>query len=160
MKKIIFFILLLAALITAGCFSGTVTTPIATPTQDMDQAPLNKMYEMSAFVTSTDGNIADNLAGHSYVTARKNAILQRDYIDKNLPEMKQLANSATSKKAALLEFIEYLVVSRDASDKVAQIGDDVFSEGGTNLNSALEPVLWDLDQANVHLEQVKVLLKQ
>ncbi|MFA5347227.1 MAG: zinc ribbon domain-containing protein [Methanoregula sp.] len=123
-----------------------------------DVAVLNKMSEMSNWMTPTMETIADSLTYGEYTKAGLNAVLLRTYIDQNLPEMRQLANGATTKKAAAQEFVLFLEDMRSASNKVVQCVDAFNSRDYTTATNYAESGTIDTNNAKAHLIRATTLL--
>lgn len=123
-----------------------------------DQAAIAKMLSMGDWMVPTMDVIGESLGDGDFLKAGLNAVLLRVYIDKNLPEMRQLANGATTKKAAALEFVAYLEDMRSASDKIVQAADKYNSGDITNSVSILESGTVDINRAKAHLKQATALL--
>lgn len=107
------------------------TTPITPPTRttshsstDGDQAAVAKMTEMVTWMQPTMEMIGDSATSGDYLKMGLNAALLRSYIDNNLPEMRRLANSATTKKAGALEFVACLEDLRTSTDLIVQAVDE------------------------------------
>jgi hypothetical protein len=134
----------------------TYATQSVVSSMSGDAAALAKMTEMDAWISPTLQDFAD---AEYTVKIRFNAALLRTYIDQNLPEMRQLAAGATTKKSAAQEYIAFLEDVRTASDLYVQAVDKDNSgdiDGGTDL--WLEGDTY-LDKATVHYYKVKALLK-
>jgi hypothetical protein len=122
-----------------------------------DTAVLAKMTEMDAWMTPTLQAIADVQA--DTVKIRFNAVLLITYIDQNLPEMRQLAAGATTKKSAAQEYIAFLEDLRTAYYLNVQ-SVDTYNSGDTDGSTDLwlEGITYE-EKALVHYEKVKALLK-
>jgi len=134
----------------------TYATQSAVSSMSGDTAALAKMTDMDAWISPTLQDFAD--AGYT-VKIRFNAALLRTYIDQNLPEMRQLAAGATTKKSAAQEYIAFLEDVLTASDLYVQAVDKDNSgdiDGGTDLWFEGDTYL---DKATVHYYKVKALLK-
>jgi len=132
----------------------TYATQSAVSKVSGDTAALAKMTEMDAWISLTAQDFAD---AEDTVKIRFNAALMRTYIDQNLPEMRQLAAGATTKKSAAQEYIAFLEDERTASDLFVQAVDKYNSgdiDGGTDLwfegNTYVE-------KAQAHILQVNAL---
>lgn len=172
----IIFVLIGAAVIAAFTFgiagstqttSGPSSTGPQTPSAPQstfangDQAVLNKIIEMNNWMLPTIQVIGDSATSGDYIKMGLNAALLRQYIDKNIPEMKRLAEGATSKKAAAQEYIAFLENLRTSADLSLQATDKYNSgdiEGSTlSLNEGKSYI----DQAMSHFDAMKSLsLKQ
>jgi len=115
-------------------------TPIRTATTISttggDQAAINKMIEMNDWMAPTMQVIGDSASSGDYLKMGLNALLLEKYINKNLPEMRQLANGASSKKAAALEYVSALEDIRTSADLAVQATDKYNSgdiDGATQL---------------------------
>ena len=137
----------------------TYATQSAVSSMSGDTAALAKITEMDAWMASTYQAYANAADSQDTVKNRKYFFLVRTYIDQNLPEMRQLAAGATTKKSAAHEYVATLEDVRTASDLYVQAldtynsgdidgYDDLLFEGDTYLEKSL-----------VHWEKVKALLK-
>ena len=138
--------------------SSSYYTPAVTPTAvsstDGDQAATDKMSSMLTLILPTTEQIGESLSSSNYYQAGLNAVFLRDYIiDKNLPEMRQLANGATTKKASALEFVAMLEDLRSASDKIVQAVDKYNSGDYTEAAVLFESSRLDTNRASEHMKQ-------
>jgi len=115
----------------------TKTIPITQiASRTVDQAVMGKIKEMSDWIPPTSQVISEAATSGNYLKMGLNAALLRTYIDKNLPEMKQLADGAITKKAIVQEFIAMLEDLRTSSDLTMKAVDKYNSgdiEGATQL---------------------------
>jgi hypothetical protein len=124
-----------------------------------DTAALAKMSEMNAWMTPPLEAFGDAAGSQDTVKIRINAVLLRAYIDQNLPEMRQLAAGATTKKSAAQEYIAFLEDVRTGSDLWIQAIDKINSgdiDGGTDL--VFEGNTY-LEKAQAHILRVNALRK-
>jgi hypothetical protein len=122
-----------------------------------DTAALAKMSEMNAWMTPPLEAFGDAAGSQDTVKIRINAVLLRTYIDQNLPEMRQLAAGATTKRSAVQEYIAVLEDVRTASDLYVQAVDKINSgdiDGGTDL--VFEGNTY-LEKAQAHILKVNAL---
>ena len=136
----------------------TPPTPTVVSSTDGDQIALAKMSEMTTWMAPTMNVIGDSLMDGDLLKAGINAALLRLYIDKNLPEMRQLANGATTKKAAALEYVAFLEDMRSASDKIVQAVDKFNSGDYTDSTRIMESGTLDTKMATAHLKRSSALL--
>lgn len=161
MKKyleIFLIFLCITAILATGCTNTSSTSAVPLSPISGDQASIDKMKEMSTWITPTMGAITDSLVNKDFSMAGINGAQMRSYIDKNLPEMNQLANNATTKKAASLEFVAYLEDLRSASDKLVQVADKYNSGNFTDLSALLKSSTQDLNSAAAHISRAKALI--
>ncbi|MEN6442848.1 MAG: hypothetical protein ABFC71_03755 [Methanoregula sp.] len=132
--------------------------PTTITTISGEKAALDKMSEMNTWMSPTVRIIGDSLTNGDYLKAGLNAVLLRNYIDQNLPEMKQLTNGAGTKKAAAQEYILYLNDVRSAADKVV-LSVDKYNAGDHDGSTSLSySGITDLNNAQVHLSRSTALL--
>ena len=132
--------------------------PIVVSSGGGDEAALDKMIEMLTWIAPGLHVIGIYYEDRDYVSMGLNAAFLRDYIDKNLPEMRQLANGATTKKAAALEFVAYLEDLRTASDQSVQAADKYNSGDFAGGNATLNEVTNYMNKATAHNERSAALL--
>jgi hypothetical protein len=135
----------------------TYATQSAVTSVSGDTAALAKMTEMNAWMTPPLQVFGDAAGSQDTVKIRINAALLRTYIDQNLPEMRQLAAGATTKKSAAQEYIAFLEDLRTALDLYVQAVDKINSgdiDGGTDL--VFEGNTY-LEKAQGHILQVNAL---
>jgi hypothetical protein len=114
---------------------------------------------MNAWMTPPLEAFGDAAGSQDTVKIRINAVLLRAYIDQNLPEMRQLAAGATTKKSAAQEYIAFLEDVRTGSDLWIQAIDKINSgdiDGGTDL--VFEGNTY-LEKAQAHILRVNALRK-
>ncbi|HNX18560.1 MAG TPA: DUF5362 family protein [Methanoregula sp.] len=139
--------------------SGTQASSVSQSSSlNGDQAAIKKMSEMNDWMLPTVSVIGDSLTSGAYSKAGINAALLRNYIDQNLPTMQQLANDATTKKAAAQEYVLYLNDVRSASNKVVQAVDKYNAGDYDGSTSIVTSGMTDLDNAKVHLTKSMALL--
>jgi len=139
---------LLAALIVGiVLMSGCSSTE---PSTAGDQVAIDKMSSMITEIKPTSLVIVAASRELDFVKWRRNEVLLRDYIDKNLPEMRQLANGATTQKAAALEFVAFLEDRLSASDKTVMAIDKYNSGDYTGYNRIMESAILDVENATAH----------
>lgn len=117
-----------------------------------DKAALDKITEMVTWMQPTMEVMGDAATSGNYLKLGLNAALLRDYIDINLPDMRRLANSATTKKTVALEFVSCLEDMRMSSDLTVQAVDK-YNAG--YINSATDTLL----EANVYTQRATAHLK-
>ncbi len=124
-----------------------------------DTAALAKMTEMDAWMTPPIQAVSYGFTQWDTAKIRINAALLRTYIDQNLPEMRQLAAGATTKKSAAQEYIAFLEDLRTASDLCVQAVDKENSGdfyGSDDFYFKCEDYYYD---ALAHSQQVNALMK-
>jgi hypothetical protein len=141
-----------------GATGSPSSSAVNSSTSNGDQAAINKMSEMNNWMSPTVSVIGDSLSSGEYTKAGLNAVLLRNYIDQNLPTMQQLANSATTKKAAAQEYLLYLNDLRSASNKVAQATDKYNAGNYEDSTNIILSGMTDLDNAKAHLTKSTALL--
>ena len=137
----------------------TYATQSAVSSMSGDTAALAKMTEMDTWIKPTLQVFTDVLNSNDKVKIRIHAALLRTYIDQNLPEMKQLAAGATTKKSAAQEYVAFLEDLRTASDLCVQAVDKYNSgdiNGSTDLILEFDSYII---KATAHNQNVNALLK-
>ena len=123
------------------------------------QQHLLKITEMDTWIKPTLQVFTDVLNSNDKVKIRIHAALSITYIDQNLPEMKQLAAGATTKKSAAQEYVAFLEDLRTASDLCVQAVDKYNSgdiNGSTDLILEFDSYII---KATAHNQNVNALLK-
>ena len=135
------------------------TTPSspAVSSNSGDQAAIAKISEMRNWMMPYMNAIAESLMAHDIIKSGSYAAILRNYIDQNLPEMRQLAEGATTKKAAAREFVAALEDLRTSYDLVVQATNKYNSgdfDGSTSLTYEANDYL---NKAAPHLKQYNAL---
>jgi tetratricopeptide (TPR) repeat protein len=128
-------------------------------TQSGDQLALEKLVEMSNWITHTMGAISEDLTSGEFYKAGFKAIHLKNYIDLNLPEMRQLAEGAVKSKTALLEFIGHLEDNLCYADFVVQGADKQGSGDFVGCSNAFSEASNYASKSAHHLIQMQLLLK-
>jgi len=81
-----------------------------------DQAVVTKINEMRDWMPPTMNFIAECAISEDFLKLGLNTVLLKTYIDKNIQEMKLLANSAETKKIDALKFVNYLENVKNGAD--------------------------------------------
>jgi len=141
--------------------SGTSSSvnSIHTVSPGGDQAAVAKMTEMTTWMQPTIEVIGESATSQDMLKMGINAALLRRYIDQNLPEMRQLAAGATTKKSAAQEYVAFLEDLRTSSDMGVRAADK-YNSGDINGSSdlLLEGVTY-IEKASAHLQQSTALMK-
>jgi hypothetical protein len=135
------------------------TTSISSSTStNADSAAHNKMVQMFTWTAAKRIGIGELLTNGEYTTAGDQAVLMREYIDNNLPEMRQLANGATTNKVASQEFVLYLEDLRNASNYVILTLDAFDSKNYESASSYANSGKLYFKNADEHVKQFIDLL--
>ena len=135
-------------------FITATLTPAINSVVDGDQAAIDKMTKMEMWINPAMQRVVTSGYSGNYTKMGQNAVLLRDYIDNNLPEMAQLANGATTKKYGAQEYVLFLKDIRTAADLTAQAADK-HNSGDINEYTALTlKTNIYLDLAQMHLDKI------
>jgi hypothetical protein len=123
-----------------------------------DQAVMEKIKRMCELIPPTPQVISDAAISGDYFKMGLNAALLKMYLDNNLPEMKQLAEKATTKKTIAQEFISMLENLRTSSDLTMK-ATDKYNSGNINEAIQLMGKVKEFNRiATEHLNQTNALL--
>lgn len=152
-------VLVIGMVLISGCTSSNSQSAAPSSSPSGDQAAVAKMSEMNNWMSPTIQVIGDSATSGDYTKMGLNSALLKRYIDQNLPEMRQLAASATTKKAAAQEYVAFLEDLRTSSDLGVQATDKYNSGDISGSTNAMNAGSKYLDQASTHMKQAMALLK-
>jgi hypothetical protein len=132
MKNITIFgmvVLCVAIIVTAGCSSTEKLS-------SSDQAVKDKISEIQTGLDPLLGNYQKAMQAHDLAGARSSSVAVQQYIDENLPVMTQVAQNATTKQNAGMDYALALTDVRYAMNKTIT-GADEYEKGNVNEGIAL-----------------------
>ena len=104
---------------------AVTAAPTPAPTLSSgDQAAINKMVEMNNYLSPLMTTFSNAAQSGDYATERSTAVSINDYIGENLPEMTQLASSATTQQAVTQEYVSSLEDLQTGMNEVIHAIDD------------------------------------
>lgn len=145
----------IAMIFAAGCTSkntSVATTPITTITGD--QAAMNKMVLMNNYLSPLMTSFGNAMQSGNYTTARSSAVSIKEYIDENLPEMRQLANETTSQQTVTQEYVWGLEDLQSGMNAVIPALDDYNSGNTTGGTPLLTAAGLDIQNATQYFQNI------
>ncbi len=134
---------------------AVTAAPTPAPTLSSgDQAAINKMVEMNNYLSPLMTTFSNAAQSGDYATERSTAVSINDYIGENLPEMTQLASSATTQQAVTQEYVSSLEDLQTGMNEVIHAIDDYNSGDTAGATTLMNAAAQNIQDGTQHLQNV------
>lgn len=138
--------------------SLSLDIPIPRSSVMSDQAVIEKIKEINAWLPPTTEMISKTAISGDFLTMGLNAVLLRKYLEKNIPELNHLTDNAETKKQLASEYIAFLKDLQTYSNIIEHAIDKFHKKEIDEAIQLMEQSREYSNKAKVHLDRANELV--